>query len=1009
MRTKFYLLLAALFSCTHSHAQLITTVAGNGTSGTTGDGGPATAAEISGVYGIAFDPAGNMYLADYGANRVRKVSAAGIISTFAGTGSSSTSGDGGPASAASLAGPIGVAADALGNIYISEYLGGNIRKVNSSGVISTFMSGLGNPTGLCTDAANNLYIAEQTSHTVAKVTPGGAATIVAGNGGYGYSGDGGAATAATLSDVTGVSVDPAGNLYLSCWDEQHVRKVNTSGIITTIAGNGAAGYSGDGGPATAAMLSQPYDIKADAAGNVYIADVANSRVRRVDAATGIITTFAGTGVTGFNGDGIPATSANVATSELAIANGKLYLNDGPRIRVVPLGMGGPAFAGGHSQSLTVCENSAAASLDTLLRVSDSTAGHTDTWTVITGASHGTLAAAYTATSTGSTITPTGLSYTPATGFSGTDSFKIKVSDGSNTDSTTVHVVINPLPNAGVIAGATSVCVSGSVTLSDAATGGAWSATTGHASVGGTTGVVTGISAGTDTVKYTVTNSCGSSAAVMPIAVDAAPNAGAITGPAAVCAGDSVALADTISGGTWSRANPNVSVSATGMVRGRFAGTDTVRYTVINGCGTAIAEKAMTVNPAPNAGRITGPTGMCLGDTMRVGETVTGGSWYVTNGVATISGGLVTSVSVGRDTVLYTISNSCGSDTARRTINIGTPPAPIPGPNHLCQGDTATLTDADGGGSWSSSSFRVAAIIPTTSIVTAIGAGTATISYTVGGCSATMVLTVHALPATHTITGGGHFCPSDGGAPVALNGSNSGVVYYLLWGGAALVDSLPGTGSAISFGRQPVPGTYTVMAINPLTGCHRNMTGTDTVIQDTAYIPVVHITATPGTNVAAGQPVTLHANNTNAGASPTYQWVVGGTYIGGATSKTYTSSSFADGDSVSCFVTSYGICGSYTSENFIIMHVHPAGVQQVNAEGGFSIYPNPGKGSFTFSLASAFDEQATIVITDILGKEQRRFSIESNKQANFNLGLLPGLYIVTGVTEHERYQVKLVVD
>jgi hypothetical protein len=483
--------------------------------------------------------------------------------------------------------------------------------------------------------------------------------------------------------------------------------------------------------------------------------------------------------------------------------------------------------------------------------------------------------------------------------------------------------------------------------------------------------------------------------------------GPITGTVHVCQGDSTLLSDTSAGGVWTSGNTTIARvdSVSGMVRGRRPGTATISYTIGGSSATAV----VTVNPAPNAGRITGPTGLCLGDTMRVAETVTGGTWYITNGHATISAGLVTSVSLGRDTILYTISNSCGSDTATRAISIGTPPAAITNAPRMCQGDTVSLSDPDAGGTWRSGNFGVAVVIPTTNIMIGVAAGTASISYTVNGCSATLVFTVNPLPAAHAITGGGHYCPAAGGADIRLNGSNNGIIYYLLYAATFPVDSLFGTGTPLDFGLQGIPGGYTVMAMNPLTGCHRNMTGNDTVVQDTAFIPVVHITATPGVSIAAGQSVTLHATAANAGAHPSYQWVVGGTYIGGATSSSFTSNAFADNDSVTCYITSYGTCGSYTSLEHIIMHVHPAGVPQVAASDAFGIFPNPNNGSFTLSLLSAASKEATVIITNIMGEKVAEFPLTANRPVPISLNVRPGLYFVTAITANGRYAGKLVIE
>jgi sugar lactone lactonase YvrE len=303
-------------------SQIVTTVAG----GYVGDGGRATVAALNNPWHIAFDSAGNLYIPEYGGNRVRKVSPSGTITTFAGTGITGYSGDGGPATAAALNAPRAIAADDSGNIFIADYGNGFIRKVDTSGTITRFANSI-NVAALATDAAGNVYASDDLA--VWKITPAGSASIFAGREDcFGYSGDDGPATQACLGLPYGLAVDNAGNVYIMDTDNFRVRKVNTSGIIATIAGNGHPGYSGDGGPATAASLSSfSLDVAVDRTGNVYIADSINARVRVVDS-SGTIQTFAGSGTFGYNGSGLPATQTNIYPTGLAFdARGILYVSD----------------------------------------------------------------------------------------------------------------------------------------------------------------------------------------------------------------------------------------------------------------------------------------------------------------------------------------------------------------------------------------------------------------------------------------------------------------------------------------------------------------------------------------------------------------------------------------------------------------------------------------------------------------------------------------------------------
>ena len=317
---------AALAVLSAGYAQgVISTVAGNGTLGFSGDGGPATKAGIGIPPDVAVDGAGNLYIVDRNNNRIRKVDTSGTISTFAGNGSSDFSGDGGPATSAALFLPIAVAVDGAGNVYIADGGSNGLRKVNTSGtinsvpVISSFLSRIASPGGMTVDSGGNVYISDLNGSAIYKLDKAGVLATVAG-GAFGFSGDGGPATKAALHFPSGVAVDSAGNIYFADKGNNRVRKVDTKGVITTFAGTGTAGFSGDGGPTANAKLglnlTETFQgVAVDSAGDVYIADPQNNRVRMVNA-SGIISTFAGNG-TPFasgslgNGDGGPQASSSV--------------------------------------------------------------------------------------------------------------------------------------------------------------------------------------------------------------------------------------------------------------------------------------------------------------------------------------------------------------------------------------------------------------------------------------------------------------------------------------------------------------------------------------------------------------------------------------------------------------------------------------------------------------------------------------------------------------------------
>ena len=375
-----YILLTTL--AFNLNAQIITTVAGNGTAGYSGDGGQATAAELNNSREMAFDLVGNLYFTDSENNRVRKITkGTNIITTIAGTGTAGFSGDGGQATAAELNNPLGIAFDGAGNLYISEVYNSRIRKINSSGIINTFAgtgtvgySGDGgqasaaeiNPLGISFDSFDNLYIADGGNQCVRKINTLGIINTLAGNGTSGFSGDGGQATSANLHNPSSIVIDATGNLYIADYDNMRIRKVNTSGIITTFAGTGTTGYSGDGGEATNANLSYPSVLDLDSMGNLYIADSENERIRKINT-SGIITTIVGNGILGFSGDGGQATLAelNFPYGLKLDLEGNMYIADADnnRIRkVTNVVAAGIEQVANINEQVTVYPNPAAKSL-----------------------------------------------------------------------------------------------------------------------------------------------------------------------------------------------------------------------------------------------------------------------------------------------------------------------------------------------------------------------------------------------------------------------------------------------------------------------------------------------------------------------------------------------------------------------------------------------------------------------------------------------------------------------
>ncbi len=360
--------------------KLITTVAGIGTAGYGGDGGLATAAGVNYPYGVAVDQSGDLFIADGGNNRVREVNASTkLITTVAGNGTAGYSGDGGQATAAGINAPYGVAVDQSGHLFIADTFNDRIREVNlAQGLISTAAgNGIASysgdngqataavasyPLSVAIDGSGHLFIADTGNNVVREVNLAtGIIATVAGNGTYGYNGDNCLATAAELASPQGIAVDQSGHLFIADTGNQRIREVNlATGLITTLAGNGITGYGGDAGLATVAELDNPMGIAVDNNGHLFIADADNNVIREVNLATGLITTVAGDGTAFYGGDGGPATAAELyfPTSVAVDQSGHLFIADtfNQVIREVNLATGlistlaGDGFAGYYGDS-----------------------------------------------------------------------------------------------------------------------------------------------------------------------------------------------------------------------------------------------------------------------------------------------------------------------------------------------------------------------------------------------------------------------------------------------------------------------------------------------------------------------------------------------------------------------------------------------------------------------------------------------------------------------------------
>ena len=416
---------------------------------------------------------------------------------------------------------------------------------------------------------------------------------------------------------------------------------------------------------------------------------------------------------------------------------------------------------------------------------------------------------------------------------GTSTISYSVSNGCGNAGVSLVVTVNPLPDAGVITGAGTVCVSSNTSLSDVAAGGAWtSGAIGFATIG-TTGVVAGVAAGTATLSYTVTNGCGVAAATTVVSVNPLPNAGAITGLAVVCAGGATtSLSDLSAGGGWSSAATGVAiVGSTGVVTSIVAGTSTISYSVTNICGAVAATRIITINPLPDAGVISGTFSVC--PTAAISLTDPGaigvGVWSsATTSVATIgSTGVVTGVAMGTSTISYSVTNSCGNATTSQVVTVDPLPdaGVITGGAEVCAGGATTLlSDAASGGTWSGGASGVANV-GSTGLVTGLSGGTANVTYTFtnscGGAFATKIVTVDPLPTVIAISGANNVCQlstillSEGTSGGTWSSSSSSIATI---GPSGIVTGLSMGSTTISYSVSNGCGTTTVTSIvtvNPL--------------------------------------------------------------------------------------------------------------------------------------------------------------------------------------------------
>ncbi len=973
----------------------ITTIAGTGTAGFSGDGGAATAAQLSLPFGLAINGSGELIMTDYGNNRIRKINTSGVIYTIAGIGYYGFAGDGGPATAAQFRAPTGIAIDPGGNIYISDAINQRVRKISTSGIISTkFGTGvigyngdgipassatLAGPAGIMIDASGNVYVSDYQNDRLRKVNPSGVISTVCGTGHLGFSGDGSAATSAQLFYPRGQAFDGSGNMYIGDGRNFRIRKVNTSGVISTFAGTGGAGHSGDGGPATAAQISNTFSVAVDRSGNVFVSEA--SYIRKI-APSGTISTISGGGSS--TADGIPATAASIDASCLAVdTNGNIYFCeenfnnirkiDTSGIIFTVAGTGTAGFSGDGSAASAATLNypwglyidragnlyfsdvnnyrirkiNASGIISTLAGTGSSTySGDGGAATAaglgpsygVTGDNNGNIFLSnwfnqrvrkIDTSGTISAIAGTGVaSYTgdggAATAAGLNEPQGITCDAGGNVfiaeyyNNVIRRVDLCPLATAGSITGPSTVCAGATITLVDTSGSGSWSSIDTTIAIISSSGLVTGISAGSVTISYTVTNSCGIALATFTLSVGSLPVAGTITGLSVVCVGASISLTDTTGSGTWSSGSTSVgTVSSTGVVTGVSAGSATISYSVTNSCGTTIATHTIAVATAPNAGIITGLSTVCAGSSITLSDTTGSGTWSSSaSSVATTSStGVVTGVTTGTTTISYSVSNSCGTAVATHTITVNSLPnaGTVTGISVLCVGSTNPLTDTSTGGSWSSSASGIATV-NSSGFVTGVSAGNATVSYTVsnscGTAVATRLVSVNPLPYAGVITGTDTLCP---GQTATLTDTVTAGFWSTTNAAIALVSS-SGVVSGVS------PGTVTI-----------RYTVTNACGMDTAIFSIT--------------------------------------------------------------VRNPALC--------------PDAIKSIDEKQSFVISPNPNNGTFTISIQASFIEHVPVIVTNLLGQKVKELIVTTNTPSEVRLNEPAGIYFVTMLMQNGAVMQKLI--
>ncbi len=914
------------------------------------------------------------------------------ITTIVGTGTPAYSGDGGAATAAQLHGQFGLGIDGAGNIYIADTGNHCIRKVTIATGIITTVAGTGTagfsgdggaataarmntPTSVVIDASDNIYIADQFNHRVRMVDAStGLISTVAGTGTPGFSGDGGSAVAAKLNRPYGVALDAAGDLYIADRSNNRVRKLSMStGNINTVAGSGTVGFSGDGGPATNANLNRPIFVAFDGSGNMFLIDNGNNRIRSVDG-SGNINTEAGDGSTGYAGDGSAATGTgiNSPTAMVFDASNNYYIAD----------------AGNHSVRM----------------VSNATG------TIVTVTGTGT------AGFNGDCIAPISAQLNTPTGVLINLAGELNISDCGNNRVRKIMALCAGTPagggaNATVTTGCpfytTQLFTTGSTRGCDISY--QWQSSTDGTSYTNITGATNGtyspaLSASTYFQCIIICNTSGSAAvsSAVFLNVDPLPVISAISGPGSVCIGSAITLSDTATSGTWAASNGNATITTAGLVTGVATGLDTIRYSATNACGTTTTTQVVMVNPVvtPSVTMSANP-GFAVCNGMSVNFTATpvnGGStpsyvWTV-NGTFAGVGAFFTYTPANGDIIAVTLTTSAPCATIASAIASATMTVTsllVPGVtvangslgDTVCRGTSVTYYGnvVNGGGAPTYQWFingAASVTTPTLSYTPSNGDVIGlriTSSFTCASPATAFDTMLMVVDTTETPDVNITAYPGDTSctgyavtytAHARYRGDNPSYIW---------IKNGIHVATGINFTFTPVTGDSVQCVFYSNAICRT----VDSALSNVFHMVVGPITTTsvtiaahPDTTIIIGTSDTLTATALNAGAGATYQWYLNGLPVVGATDMNYISSTFSDNDSVYCVVHGTNPCSSPAVVYSNGLKIHVIIVNAVhNAAPSISainLIPNPNAGSFTFNCSVVGDDQqATVMITDLLGK------------------------------------------